>query len=74
MQVRHVLSNGETLSHAELEARLVSKYESKGVLRSAISGSYSEQLTEAYHLLNDERGFKMKSHRRRIPKATRVRF
>ena len=74
MQVRHVLTNGETLSHAELEARLVSKYESKGVLRSAISGSYSEQLTEAYNLLNDERGFKMKSHRRRIPKATRVRF
>ena len=74
MDVRHILPNGEVVPHQEMEARMVEQYDRRGMLRSSLSESYAKQLTEAYRLLNDERGFKMKAHREWGFRARRVRF
>lgn len=73
-QVRHILPNGEIVSHAEMEARLVEKYDRKGILTSSLTESYARQLEEAYRILNQERGFKMKSTRDRGYSTRKVRF
>ena len=67
MLVRHVLSNGEIVSHTEMEDRLLEKYTKKNAISSVVSGSYGQQLEEAYQALNRERGYKP---RPRFGKAT----
>ena len=72
MDVRHILQNGETIAHSELEARLVTRYEDRGVLRSSISGSYDDELSESYRLLNEQHGYKMRPRHDRIHRARKV--
>ena len=74
MDLRHILSNGETVSHVEMETRMVGKYEKEGILASAVSKSYAKQLSEAYSILNRERGYRMKRSRERGFRTTRVKF
>ena len=74
MKVLHILHNGEVVRHDELEGRLVEKYDRKGILAASVSGSYAEQLSEAYRILNEERGFKMKSPGKKEYRAKRVRI
>ena len=74
MDMRHILSNGETVSHVEMETRMVGKYEKEGILASAVSKSYAKQLSEAYSILNRERGYRMKRSRERGFRTTRVKF
>ena len=57
-----------------MEGRLVEKYDRKGILAASVSGSYAEQLSEAYRILNEERGFKMKSPGKKEYRAKRVRI
>ena len=74
MDVRHILSNGETVPHAEMEARLVEKYESRGLLSSAVSEGYAAQLSEAYRHLNEERGYMRRGQHKRIHRAMKIRI
>lgn len=68
MTVRHVLLNGEVVSHDEMANRLLERYSERGLITSVLSGSYQEQLNEAYKVLNCERGYRKKdSARRRVP-------
>lgn len=60
MSVRHILSNGEVVSHEEMEARLVDKYVRENKISCVCSGSYKDQLTEAYRVMNEEHGYKPK--------------
>lgn len=58
MEVRHILPGGEVVSHAEMEDRLLQRYAGKGLVPSVLTGSYREQICEAYRALNAERGFR----------------
>lgn len=58
MDVRHVLTNGEVVSHTEMEDRLLQKYIRKNMIPSVESGTYSAQLEEAYKALNREHGYR----------------
>ncbi len=58
LEVRHILTNGEVVSQAVLEDRLVSRYEKAGRLASAVGGSYADRVREAYRLMNDEHGYR----------------
>ena len=69
MQVQHVLANGEVVSHVLMEDRLLEKYKEKSAISTVLTGSYSEQLEEAYKVLNRERGYKPKPRH-----GTRLRF
>ena len=72
LDVRHVLSNGEVVPHAQLEGRLLERYSDKGFLSSAVSGTYAEQLEEAYRVMNRERAERLAPKRR--PRYTKVKF
>ena len=74
MDVRHILHNGEIVTHTAMAARLVENFECKGVLKSAFTEPYPVQLAEAYSILNREHGFKMKSSRERGFRAKRVKI
>lgn len=74
MDVRHILHNGEVVSHTSMAARFVESLECKGVLKSAFAEPYPVQLAEAYSILNREHGFKMKSSRERGFRAKRVKI
>ena len=71
MKVRHVLPNGEVVSHAEMEGRLVERYTQRNMIPSTITGSYREQLEEAYKALNRERGFRHQYGAARRPRIKR---
>ena len=71
IKVRHVLPNGEVVSHAEMEGRLVERYTQQNMIPSTITGSYQEQLEEAYKALNRERGFRRQSGTVRRPRIKR---
>ena len=43
-----------------MEARLVEKYTRLNKISLVCSGSYKEQLGEAYKIMNEERGYKPK--------------
>lgn len=58
MDVRHILSNGEVVRHDEMEARLVEKYTRQNKISLVCTGSYQEQLGEAYKIMNLEHGYK----------------
>ena len=58
MDVRHILSNGEVVRHDEMEARLVEKYTRQNKISLVCTGSYQEQLDEAYKIMNLEHGYK----------------
>ncbi len=58
MDVRHILTNGEIVSHQMMEDRMLEKYLSKNEIPSVVSGSYSQQLVEAYRAMNEEYGYK----------------
>ena len=60
MDVRHILPNGEVVRHDEMEARLVEKYTRLNKISLVCSGTYKEQLAEAYSIMNQERGYKPK--------------
>ena len=60
MEVKHILPNGEVVSHAEMEGRLLKRYTEKGLLSTAMTGSYHEQVIEAYRVMNDQKGYKPK--------------
>lgn len=58
MDVRHVLLNGEVVSHAEMEDRLLHRYIGRNMVPSVESGSYQRQMDEAYRALNREKGYR----------------
>jgi len=60
MDVRHILTNGEVVGHEEMEARLVDKYSKANKISCILTGSYRQQLDEAYKVMNEERGYKPK--------------
>lgn len=60
MDVRHILPNGEVVRHDEMEARLVEKYTRLNKISLVCSGTYKEQLAEAYSIMNQECGYKPK--------------
>ena len=62
MDVRHILPDGEVISHAELEERLLGKYTRRNLIPSVLTGSYRDQVEEAYRALNTECGYKMESY------------
>ncbi len=68
--LKHILPNGEVVSHEDMEWRLVESYDRKGLLPQE---KYSGKLAEAYRILNSERGFRMKTHREHI-RARKVRL
>ena len=68
--LKHILPNGEVVSHEDMEWRLVESYDRKGLLPQE---KYSGKLAEAYRILNSERGFRMKPHREHI-RARKVRL
>ena len=70
MNVRHILPNGEMVSHEEMEFRLVEAYDKKGLLPHE---TYPKQLSQAYRLLNAERGYRMKRSPMH-PRARKVRI
>ena len=74
MDVRHILPNGEVVSHTVMAARLVERFECRGILKSAFTEPYPVQLAEAYGILNREHGFRMKSGRERGFRARRVKL
>ena len=74
MDVRHILPNGEVVSHTVMAARLVERFECRGILRSAFTEPYPVQLAEAYGILNREHGFRMKSGRERGFRARKVKL
>ena len=41
-----------------MEDRLLQRYAGKGLVPSVLTGSYREQVCEAYRALNAERGFR----------------
>lgn len=56
--VRHVMPDGEVVSHAVLEDRLLERCKAKGGISSVLTGTYREQLEEAYAVLARERSAK----------------
>lgn len=58
IDVRHILSNGEVVRHDEMETRLVEKYTRQNKISLVCTGSYQEQLGEAYKIMNLEHGYK----------------
>ncbi len=72
LKVKHILPNGEIVSQAVLEDRMVSRYEKAGKLASSLGGSYRDEVREAYRLMNDEYGHKQKSNSR--TRAFRIKF
>ncbi len=67
LKVKHILPNGEIVSQAVLEDRMVSRYEKAGKLASSVGGSYSDEVREAYRLMNDEYGHRLKDYPARRP-------
>ena len=65
------LPNGEVVSHAEMEGRLVERYTQRNMIPSTITSSYREQLEEAYKALNRERGFRHQYGAARRPRIKR---
>ncbi len=61
MEVKHVLTNGEVVRHRIMEDRMLEKYISKNAISSVMTGSYSEQIREAYRVMNGEYGYKQES-------------
>ena len=74
MDVRHILHNGEIVTHTAMAARLVESFECKGILKSAFTEPYPIQLAEAYSILNREHGFKMKSGPERGFRARKIKI
>ena len=60
MDVRHILGNGEVVSHEEMETRLVEKYTRENKISCVCTGMYKDQLEEAYRVMNEEHGYKPK--------------
>ena len=60
MDVRHILTNGEVVSHEEMETRLVDKYTRLNKISSVCTGTYPQMLDEAYKIMNEEHGYKPK--------------
>lgn len=58
MDVRHILYNGECISHTELEDRLLNKYARQNKVPSVVAASYSDQVRDAYRIMNEEYGYK----------------
>lgn len=69
MDVRHVLSNGEVVSQELMEDRLLEKYKQKNAVSTVLTGSYREQVEEAYRQMNRERGYRPKPRH-----GTKLRF
>ena len=65
MDVRHILTNGEIVSHAVMEDRLLERCTAKSQVSTTLTGSYSQQVEECYRILNRERGYKKVNNRRR---------
>ncbi len=65
MDVRHVLTNGEVVSHQEMEDRLLERYTRKNLITSTLTGTYKEQMDEAYRVMNRERGYRPQRSRGR---------
>ena len=74
MDVRHVMPNGEVVSHAEMEARLLEKYTQRGLISTTLTGSYQTQMEEAYSVMNREKGFRPKPRYNRKLHATKVKL
>ena len=69
MEVKHILPNGEIASQTEMEDRLLRRYTEKGLVPSILTGSYRQQVEEAYRALNAERGY-----RPRVQPGARIGF
>ena len=69
MDVRHVLSNGEVGAQELMEDRLLEKYKQKNAVSTVLTGSYREQVEEAYRQMNRERGYRPKPRH-----GTKLRF
>ena len=65
MDVKHILTNGEIVSHAVMEDRLLERCTAKNQVSTTMTGSYSQQVEECYRILNRERGYKKVNNRRR---------
>lgn len=74
MDVRHILPNGEIVRHDEMESRLVDKYAKQNKISLVCTGSYKEQLGEAYKILNEERGYKPKEPMLRFGSGHKFRY
>ncbi len=57
-QMKHILQNGEVVSQEILEGRLLQKYIEKNRVPSVMTGTYKEQLDEAYRAMNQDHGHK----------------
>ena len=66
LDVKHILTNGEVVSQAELEGRLLEKYIRRNMIPSVTSGSYATQLSEAYRAMNREYGYTPAKRSRKI--------
>ena len=66
LDVKHILTNGEVVSQAELEGRLLEKYTRRNMIPSVTSGSYAKQLSEAYRAMNREYGYTPAKRSRKI--------
>ena len=64
MDVRHILTNGEIVSHGVMEDRLLERCTAKNQVSTTLTGSYSQQVEECYRILNRERGYKKPINRR----------
>ena len=74
MDVRHILSNGEVVRHDEMETRLVEKYTRANKISLVCTGSYKEQLSEAYKIMNLEHGYKPQGQLMRFGSARKVKL
>ena len=54
------MANGEVVSHVLMEDRLLEKYKGKGAVSNVLTGTYREQVEEAFQAMNRERGYKPK--------------
>ena len=58
--LKHIMHNGEVVSQEEMECRLVEKYARKSLIAETVNAPYSEQVKEAFRIMNSEVGYKPK--------------
>ena len=57
-EMKHIMTNGEVLGQTELEDRLLEKYTGRNLIPGVVSGSYAEQVEDAFRAMNREHGYR----------------
>lgn len=65
MDVRHILHSGEVVPHSEMENRMLERFIGRNLISKVTSGTYREQVCEAYKVLNSQRGARMQNNGKR---------